>query len=58
MELVFCDERAPWLGGEKVSEVGVMLFCFQCLIAISSSACMTRMKRVGARLSPCLTPVV
>ena len=35
-----------------------MSFCNQCLIVISSSAFMTSIKRVGAKLSPCLTPVL
>ena len=50
--------RVPWFGGEYRREMGLMLAFAQCLWAISSRACMTRMKRVGARLSPCFTPVV
>ena len=38
--------------------MGCTLFCLQWLMVSSSRACITMMKRVGAKLSPCLTPVV
>ena len=50
--------REPWSGGECAREMGVMLLADHCLTTISSRACITMMKSVGARLSPCFTPVV
>ena len=32
------SKREPWLGDKKVSEVGLMHFCFQFLIVISSNS--------------------
>ena len=37
---------------------GFMLLDLHCLMVISSRACIAMMKRVGAKLSPCLDPVV
>ena len=51
-------ESEPWLGGEWAREMVVMLLAVHCLVTVSSRACITMMKSVGARLSPCLTPVV
>ena len=50
--------RQPVFGGEWMSVISLMFSFFQCFVRISYSTSITIINSVGARLSPCLTPVV